>query len=469
MTRIKCGRIRIAFWVRLSNRHNLDGQGKGEQASMRMMKLGGLQRGAWSWALYDWANSAFILSVITVFYGGFFESFWYNGAAGRGLFWQGVSVTASSILVALLAPCLGSLANSGPVKKRWLFRFAMLGSFSTAALALVPAGGWGWAILLRLTASAGFFGSLVFYDALLPDVSNRRNRHLVSGLGFSVGYFGSVLLLAVQFFVFASPETIGLQDEVAAIRAAFFSVAVWWLLFTWPLMRFVEESDSRPVPRLTDSLRMVWPEMKKNFRLLRGHRPALLFLIAYFFYIDGVNTLIQMVSGFAGTIGIDQGELIGAIVLVQVVGVPFAIFLGWLGQVFRPKPLIFVCIAVYFAVTAYAFRFSGEPVVIGNFAVPELYVLGFLIGMVQGGLQSLSRSYFANLIPAAEAAGFFGFYNMLGKGGAILGPILMGAVGLMAGDPRWGVLSVSILFVVGALLLLRTPAEESAAVRPLRS
>jgi len=424
------------------------------------MKPFHLSRSAWSWAFYDWANSAFVLSVITVFYGGVFENYWYDG--DRPLFWQGVSVTGSSLLIALAAPFLGSIADSGPVKKRWLARFEVLGILSTVGLALLPGGAWMGAIFLRFTASLGFFGSLVFYDALLVDVSTPRNRHLVSGLGFSIGYLGSVLLLVAQFAILKRPELVGLGTPLAATKVAFLSVALWWTLFTLPLLRWVKEPDTRTAPPLGAALRHGGTHLRANFKALVRHRPAFLFLLAYVFYIDGVNTFMQMVAAFAARLEIPSTDLIEAIMLVQVVGVPCAVLLGWLGQHFRPKFLLLGCLGVYLGVTVYASRFSGEAVVLWGMEIKEIYLLGLLIGMVQGGLQSLSRSTFANLIPPEKSAAFFGFYNMLGKGGAIMGPILMSGVGTLTGDARWGALALAILFIAGMALLVRCPTRAAA-------
>ena len=415
------------------------------------------RRGAWGWAFYDWANSAFILSVLTVFYGDFFIRFWHGGDPAQAGVLQGLSVTLSSLVVAALAPFLGTIADSGPVKKRWLATFAGLGVVSTIGLALIPAGGWPWALFLRLTASMGFFGSLVFYDALLTDVSTRKNRHIVSALGFSLGYLGSVLLFIGQFLIVKDPGLIGLSSAATAVRLSFLAVAVWWALFTLPLLLSVKEQAKGSIPPLSVVIRTSGSHLLRNARLVYGHRPAFLFLVAYFFYIDGVNTLMHMVSSFAASIGVPRNDLMGAIILVQIVGVPCALILGFIGQRCSVKALIYGCIAVYFGVTAYAWRFSGEPVSLFGFEVSEIYLLGLLIGSVQGGLQALSRSYFANLIPTEKSAAFFGFYNMLGKGGAILGPLLMTGVGLALGDPRWGALAIASLFAAGFFMLLRAP------------
>lgn len=420
-------------------------------------------KGAVSWAFYDWANSAFILTVVTVFYGPFFQNYWYNGAPERALFWQSVSVTISSIIVAIAAPLLGALASSGPVKKRYLAIFMAVGAVSTLALAALPAGAWVVAVLIRIVAALGFFGSLVFYDALLVDVSTSRNRHIISGMGFSLGYLGSVILFMVQFLFVSNPQWLGWESTAPAVKLSFVTVALWWFAFTIPLLLNVEEKARRPDARtsfsvaLHNCLKNLW----KTALEILAHRTILVFLLAYYFYIDGVNTLTQMATGFAANVGIEEADLMGAIILVQVVGVPCAILMGWLGQRFRPMPLIVVSIVVYMGVTAYAWKLSNDPITLFGFEFSEMYVLGFLIGLVQGGMQALSRSYFSSLLPEGNTSGYFGFYNMLGKGGAIVGPLLMGGVGLFTGDPRWGALAVASLFLVGLILLALLPKQQA--------
>lgn len=422
--------------------------------------------GAWSWALYDWANSAFVLTVITVFYGPYFQSYWHPGPKDHALLWLGISVTISSLLVAACAPFLGALADSGPIKKRFLAAFAFTGALATVVLAFIPEGAWQAAVAVRIVASFGFFGSLIFYDSLINEVTTADDRHVVSGLGFSLGYLGSVLLFVVQFVVVSRPELLGLADSHSAIRLSFLSVAVWWILFTLPLLRNVPETlttDARPGPR-GHPLRACLPELVSILRSLFRNRALLLFLIAYYFYIDGVNTLTQMSTGFGQGIGVPLRDLMGTIILVQVVGVPCAVGMGWLAQRFHPKPLITVSIAIYLGVTGYAFLLDNTPLSIAGFQFHKIYLMGFLIGLVQGGMQALSRSTYAALIPQKDrTAGYFGLYNMLGKGGAILGPTLMGVFGA-GGNIRTGALAVSILFIIGLIVVQFVPFPDKEEI-----
>lgn len=412
-----------------------------------------LSSASWAWAFYDWANSAFILSVITVFYGPFFISEWYSGPPDQALFWQGIAVTASSALVFILAPLLGSYAANSSIRKRLLFRLMMLGVISSICLAAVPSGGWKWALLLRITGSIGFFGSLVVYDAMIVDVSNNRNRHFISGLGFAIGYLGSTLLLGAQFLLISNPHWLNLNNGSEAVRCAFLSVGIWWFLFTLPLMFFVDKGTRNNAVQQSVHPKDCLKTLYQNLRDLLRERAVVIFLLTYFFYIDGVNTLAQMVGGYAVAVGISSSDLIGAIVLVQIVGVPCSLGVGWLGQRMPPKRIIQVCVWTYFIITAASVFFIGEALNIGPWRVPGIYILGFFVGLVQGGLQSISRSHFANIIPKNKEAQFFGFYNMLGKGGALIGPTLMGITSLFSGDPRYGAGAVALLFVIGIVLL----------------
>jgi UMF1 family MFS transporter len=410
----------------------------------------GKPRGAWSWALYDCGNSAFILSVVTTLYAPFFQNVWAQGEPDA-FQWLARITTATSIVVAVIAVAAGIAGNRGRRRKRLLATFAGIGILATASLAIISSGAWELAAVARLVASIGFFGSLVFYDALLPEVSTTKNQHRISALGFSVGYAGSVLLLIGQFALIQNPGLLGLSDAGAATRLSFLTAAIWWLLFTLPLLFRVSESELPNPPG--SGLR----ELAGLAREICQHRAVLLFLLAYWFYIDGVNTFAQMASAFATELEIPMGELMSAIILVQIVGVPCALILGALGQRFGPRPFIVLGIIVYLGVTMFAYRLSTEPIEIFGFAVSQMMLLGIGIGAVQGGLQALSRSYYNSLIPADRASAFFGAYNMLGKGGAILGPLLMGEIAAATGDARNGALAVGVLFLIGLTLFLILP------------
>ncbi|MDP0500223.1 MAG: MFS transporter [Verrucomicrobiota bacterium JB022] len=422
-----------------------------------------LPKSAWAWALYDWANSAFALSILVIFYGPFFTSYWYDGPKEQGLWWVALSVTVSSIAVAILAPLLGAVIEGGRLKKKCLLGTATLGIVATAGLAAVPAGAWEWALGMRLLASLGFFGSLVCYDALLTEVSTRENRHFVSGLGFSLGYLGSVMLLIAQFVLVQKPELLGL-DAAGAVKVSYITVALWWLVFTLPLILWVpERAASEHRDGIRAAIGHTWRELRSTVGFLRATPTTAIFLLAYFFYTDGANTLTNMTATYAEGAGIASQDLMMAIILVQFVGVPCAVLLGFLGQKMPPRLLITGCILVYLGVTLYSFRLSPVPVDLFGFQVGSVYILAVLIGIVQGGLQALSRSYLANVVPETHIGGCFGFYNMLGKGGAIMGPLLMGGFATLSGEQRWGALAVGILFIIGLVLLWRAPRPVAAA------
>lgn len=416
-----------------------------------------LSRPAWAWALYDWANSAFALSVLVVFFGPFFTAYWFKGPTEDAFSWVGYSVTLSTICVMLVAPQIGAYVEVHRAKKKALVFFGAIGVLATAGLALLPEGAWMGALMLRLAASVGFFGSLVCYDTLLNDVSTDENRHFVSGLGFSLGYLGSVLLLVAQFVLVTKPELLGI-DVVTATKLTFVSVAVWWVVFTLPLLLWVHEKPgARHAAHAAGQPSTPWADMQATVRFFIATPAVGFFLLAYLVYIDGANTLTNMTSSYAASVGIAPADMMMALILVQIVGVPCALLLGFLGQKYPPRLLITGCIAVYLGVTVYSFFLTAEPLHLGGLAISPLYVLAGMIGIVQGGLQTLSRSYFASLLPDEHVSGAFGFYNMLGKGGALIGPSLMGGIGSLAGSTRWGALAVAGLFAVGTLLLWRAP------------
>lgn len=442
--------------------------------------LGGrfrLGRRGWAWAFYDWANSAFTLSILTALFGPFFARYWASGNEDA-FFWLGITVAASGLAVALLSPVLGVLAEGTGRKVRFVLGFAGLGAIATALLALPGEGDWLWAMLIRVAASVGFYGSLVFYDSLLTDVSTRENRHWVSAAGFALGYLGSVILLVGQTVVIENPSLIGLPDSASAVKLSFLSVAIWWILFSIPLAGLYRMppgsgEPARPAARAAMPVEVVPASVRAGIgqRLaetlaLAGHsRAILLFLIAYFLYIDGVNTVILMAAGYASEVGISLAQLNTAIVLVQLVGVPCALLFGLAGERFGPRGPMLLAIGTYSLVTLLAYRLEAANYSILGLAIPQIWVLGILIGIVQGGLQSLSRSYYAQLIPADRASAFFGLYNMLGRCSAFLGPLLMAAATAATGSVKASIWAILVLFAGGFLVLALIPGRQDRHAR----
>nr|BAL52424.1 MFS transporter, UMF1 family [uncultured Gammaproteobacteria bacterium]BAL54520.1 MFS transporter, UMF1 family [uncultured Gammaproteobacteria bacterium] len=401
-----------------------------------------------AWALYDFANSAFATTVMAGFFPLFFKQYWHQGDPSASTFALGVVNAASSALIMILAPLLGAIADQGRLHKALLFGFSLLGIAATFGLAPLGPGLATAALILYGFGLIGFSGANIFYDSLLVEVAKPQDYERVSSLGFALGYLGGGLLFAGNVGTVLNPALLGLASPEQAIRLSFASVATWWLVFSVPLCLYVPQ---KPTAKPSLSLvRQGWRQCVATLSHLRAHRPAFLFLIAYWLYIDGVDTIVRMAVDYGLNLGLAWKDLILALLLVQFIGFPAAILFGRLGESIGAKRAIFLGLWVYIGVTVFAAGLSSAA---------EFYVLAGLIGLVQGGVQALSRSLYAHLIPKACAAEFFGFYNMLGKFAAVLGPFLVGATGLLFQDPRAGILSVLVLFILGAGLLHQVPAR----------
>jgi UMF1 family MFS transporter len=314
----------------------------------------------------------------------------------------------------------------------------------------VQQGDWVTGAVLYALAGIGFSGGVTFNDSLLVDVADAGEYDLVSSYGYSLGYAGGGLLLLLNAAMVTSPGSFGLSSATEAVRLSFPMVGAWWLLFSVPSLLWIrEQKPARPLP-LAAAARAGWLELRATIGEVRKLRPLVWFLLAYWMYIDGVNTIIKMAVDFGLSLGFPQQSLIVALLVTQFVAFPAALAFGWLGSRIGARNGIFIAIAVYSAGTIGAYWMDS----IGDF-----YLLAVLIGLVQGGIQSLSRSYFASLVPPGKQGEFFGFYNMMGKFAAVLGPILVGVTALVTGSSRAGILSVIVLFAGGAILLSRSGAK----------
>lgn len=416
-----------------------------------------------SWALYDWANSAFATTVMAGFFPVFFKQFWNHGvdpvvSTAR----LALGNSAAGILIAVLAPVLGAIADRGSARKRFLAFFAFLGMAATASLSLVPMGSWAFAAGVYVLAVIGFSCGNVFYDSLIVSVAPAGRMHFVSALGYSLGYLGGGVLFALNVLMAVNPSLFGLSGPSEAVRLSFLTVALWWLLFSLPLVFFVREKSSGNRESGAHMVRAGFAQLGKTFAAIRKQRTILLFLLAYWCYIDGVDTVVRMAVDYGLSLGFDSNDLIKALLITQFVGFPCALLFGFLGQRIGAKRAIFIAIGVYLFISIWA-AFIREKW--------EFYLLAAVVGLVQGGVQSLSRSFYARLIPEAEAGEYFGFYNMLGKFAVIVGPVLIGCVELLArsagvGGPlasRIGITSLSVLFIIGGALLLFVNEEAPAA------
>lgn len=409
------------------------------------------ERPVLGWALYDWANSAFALTVMTSFVPVMLAGAWNDGAPSSvGTFRLGLANGVASLLVAVLAPVVGAFADSAGRRKGWLLRFTFLGIVTTAALGFVGAGQWPLALVLYALAAIAFATGNSLYDSLLVAVAVPGDYDRVSALGYALGYLGGALLLACNIAMVARPQAFGMSSGTQAMQGSFLLVALWWLVFSLPLAFWVHEN--RAADSANGSLIGGFRQLATTLAQVRRHPQALSFLVAYWLYIDGVHTIIKMAVDYGLSLGLVAQQLIGAILLTNFVAFPAAIGFGALASRIGARRGIYLGLAVYVLC-------SMAAVFIHSAA--EFYALAAAIGLVQGGVQSLSRSFFARLVPAAQAGEYFGFYNMVGKFAAVIGPVLTGTVALFTGSQRLGILSLLLLFLAGAWMLARVPEPET--------
>ena len=432
------------------------------------------KKAVWGWAMYDWANSAFATTVMAGFFPIFFKQYWSHGVDVNVSTAQlGFGNSIAGLMVALMAPILGAIADKGSCRKKFLIFFTYLGVLMTASLFLVQKGQWAGAIFIYAAGIIGFSGSIVFYDALLPTVSGESDIDYISGLGYAMGYLGGGILFLFNVFMTLMPHRFGLSDAGQAVRISFLSVALWWGLFSIYTFVWVHEDEEKNEAIASGTGRAVRNgllEVIGTLRKIRHLKTVFLFLVAYWCYIDGVDTVIRMAVDYGLSIGFESNDLIVALLLVQFIGFPAALGFGKLGQHWDAKKAIFLAIGVYGLVTIWATMMTHKH---------EFYILAGVIGLVQGGIQALSRSFYSRLIPTGRAAEFYGFYNMLGKFAVIIGPALMGTVGLIvkrvmmppAPTPdqiqtvgelasRMSIASLLILFIAGAAIFYFVDEEK---------
>lgn len=413
------------------------------------------------WCMYDWANSAFATTVMAGFFPVFFKQYWSNGvevitSTAR----LGMANSVAAIAVALSAPVLGAMADSGTLKKRFLMLFALTGVVMTSGLYLVSRGDWAVAVFLYVLATIGFSGGNIFYDALITSVAPDEQRDRVSALGFSLGYLGGGLLFALNVAMVLWPGVFGFADPGDAVRFAFLSVGIWWAVFSIPLFLLVREPGMRRRPPGWDIVKSGFSQLGETFREVRSRKNIFIFLMAYWLYIDGVDTIIRMAVDYGISLGFESNDLIVALLITQFIGAPATFGFIYFGRRVGTKGAIYTAIGVYLFITLWGGFMRSKA---------EFFVLAMMIGLVQGGIQAFSRSTYAKIIPEARSAEYFGFYNMTGKFAAIIGPALMGGVGLLVQSMGYGshvasrssILSVSLLFLAGGSLFYLVKEERT--------
>lgn len=401
------------------------------------------------WVMYDWANSAFATIVMAGFFPVFFKECWSAGVdVTVSTFRLGIVSSLSSIIMVFLSPFLGTIADRARCAKEMLVIFSMIGIAATVLLSFVAKGAWFVASSFYLIGVIGFLGACVFYDALLITVTGRQAMDKVSSWGFGAGYLGGGIALAMCVAAVFFHQTLGMTSPEQAVRFSFTFTALWWLIFMIPTILWVPCEEKKPQHNHTKGLwaytKTSLQELAKHFNRLRTNRNTALFLGAYWLYIDGVDTIIRMAIDYGIAIGFASDKLILALLLVQFVGAPASLLFGVASRRFGQKKPLMIGIGVYAIVTIWSYCMSEQW---------EFFGIAVAIGLVQGGVQALSRSMFAEFVPDAEESSFFGFYNMLGRFAVILGPCLVGITSLLSNNSRVGMLSTLILFAGGALLL----------------
>ncbi|UCC74080.1 MAG: MFS transporter [Gemmatimonadota bacterium] len=423
-----------------------------------------------SWALYDWANSAFATTIM----GAVLPVYFASVAAGhmaenmRTAYW-GYTTALGLAIIALASPVLGAIGDYMGAKKRFLAGFMFLGVIASACLYFVTEGEWLLASVLFILGNIGFSGANVFYDGLLPHIASEDEVDRVSTAGYALGYVGGGVLLAVNLAMIVKPDLFGLADSGLATRLVFVSVAVWWLGFSIPLLRDVREPPRRLEEGEAANINPVRAGFKRLFETLRevrAHRELLILLLAFWLYSDGIGTIIKMGAVYAAEIGIGDTDIIGAFVLVQFLGIPFTFAFGALAGRIGARNGIYIALSVYTVISVFAFFMT---------TAWHFWALAVAISMVQGGAQGLSRSLYSTLLPKGKSSEFFAFFSVFDKFAGIMGPFLVGWIAALTGSGRYGIVSLVVFFIGGMWLLSRVDLEagrraaleEDATLRPV--
>ncbi|MYL72059.1 MFS transporter [Halobacillus litoralis] len=406
----------------------------------------------WSWMLYDFANSAFATTIMAAV----LPIFYYDVAA-KGVqeslaasYW-GYSQSIAVLIVAILAPILGAISDYSAAKKKFLMFFAYMGMIASVLLAFVGEGDYIFASLLLIVGTIGFSGANVFYDAFLPEVANEKDIDQVSAAGFTLGYVGGGILLAINLLMIMKYEWFGLASTLTGTKLAFISVGIWWFIFSIPLMKNVVEEKKVQRKREHSYIAIGFQRLGRTWKELRQFKQLLIFLLAFWLYNDGISTIIKMATIYGRDIGIDSTSLITALLITQFVGIPCTFFFGWLAGKITPKRALMISLFFYLIIVA-----------LGYFMTSALhfYILAVCVGFVQGGAQALSRSIFGRMVPGDRHAEFFGFYGISSKFAAIFGPFAFAIVGQLTGSSRFGILSLVFFFIVGMILLYVLDVEK---------
>ncbi|MBD7912429.1 MULTISPECIES: MFS transporter [Clostridium] len=398
-----------------------------------------------SWAFYDWGNSAYSMIITSTILPIYFKLAAQEGGVpltDSTAYW-GYAVSISTLIVSILAPILGAIADYKGYKKNFFKLFFTLGVISTLCLAMVPSDKPLILLIMYAFTVVGFSGANIFYDSFLVDVTDESRMDKVSASGFALGYVGSTIpfVISIIIVLLSQKEVIPFSLSLSC-KITFLITALWWGIFTLPLLKNVNQKyyiEKEPKIVVNSFKRII-----ETFKNIKSHKNIFIFLIAYFFYIDGVDTIINMATSYGTDLGISMTSLLIILLLTQFVAVPFTLIYGKLAKKVGTKKMLFVGIITYTTICIYAYFIK---------TALDFWILAMAVGSAQGGIQAISRSYFAKLVPKSKSNEFFGFYNIFGKFAAIMGPALVGIVTQVTGETNKGLISLVILFLIGGVIL----------------
>ena len=398
-----------------------------------------LTRSERNWILYDVGNSAFTLLIATIM------PIYFNHLAGNAglssvdyLAYWGYAASITTLIVAILGPILGSLADTKGFKKPIFLLVLALGAVGCISLGLAKQ--WLAFLIIFIIAKIGYSGSLIFYDSMLPDITTQERMDRVSSLGFAWGYIGSCIPFILCLALVLGSDFIGISMG-SAMAVSFLITAVWWVGMTIPLVKNYQQKFY--VEKQKNAVRESFRRLGRTLLNVRREKKIFIFLLAFFFYIDGVYTIIDMATAYGSALGLDSTGLLLALLVTQVVAFPFAVLFGRLAQKFATEKLITVCIVAYMGIAIFAMLLTNQT---------QFWILAVLVGMFQGGIQALSRSYFTKIIPPSQSGEYFGLLDICGKGAAFVGTALVSAVSQATGNISKGVGMIAVLFIAGIVL-----------------
>lgn len=396
-----------------------------------------------SWILYDWANSAFVVTIVTALLPIYFKDVVAVGMsdANSTAYWGYVN-TIVSIIVAFASPVLGIIADYENNKKKFLIFFVIIGTASSCLLSVVGEGNVLLCLIIYMIAAICFFSGNIFYDSMLVDVTKEDRMDWISSNGFAWGYIGSTIPFILCIVMILNPSLIGLSSKITAIRISFIVTGLWWFVFSIPLFKNIKQIYF--IKKTKNILKDSFIRLLETLKEIRNHKNIYLFLIAYFFYIDGISTIFKMAAVYGRDVGVDGNNLLVILLATQFVAFPFALIFGKISKKLSAKTMLLIGIIIYIMISVYGFFIK---------TVFDYWVLAMMVATCQGGMQALSRSYFCKMIPKEKAASYFGIYNIIGKFSAIIGPFMIAIVSQITKQSRYGILSLVVLFIVGFTLL----------------